>query len=177
MADVDPDEPGPPHIHQLVVALQGHRRLLYGLAMTLLHDSAAAHDVVSDVFEAMLRLEPKLSDEDAALVYARAAVVNRSRSVLRRRATAVRYLTRHRPLAVAPAADEAVLLAADHQLVLRLLDRLPRRQREAMVLRYFADLGDAEIASTLGISTSTVRSNISRGLAALAQLMKVNSHE
>jgi RNA polymerase sigma factor (sigma-70 family) len=125
----------------------------------------------------MLRLRPRLRDEQAALAYARTAVVNRCRSVLRRRRTALRYLMRHAAVSVAPPADEQILLAAEHELVLRLFDQLPRRQREAMTLRYFADLGDDEIAETLGISPTTVRSNISRGLTALAKLMKVHSHD
>jgi RNA polymerase sigma factor (sigma-70 family) len=49
--------------------------------------------------------------------------------------------------------------------------QLPRRQREVLVLRYYADLSVAEIAETLGISPSNVRACMSRGLAALAAVI------
>lgn len=168
---------GSSDIDALVVAVAGHRSALVGLAVTLLRDGAAAQDAVQDVLAAMLRVRPRLADEATALAYARAAVVNRCRSMLRRRTTATKYLARLTGVAHAPSADEAVLLADEHSHLLDLFYRLPRRQREALGLRYFAQLPDAEIAEALGVSTSTVRSNISRGLAALTRLYEVNPHD
>jgi RNA polymerase sigma factor (sigma-70 family) len=55
--------------------------------------------------------------------------------------------------------------------VLLALRELPRRQREALTLRYYLDLSDQEIAETMGIGTSTARSTIARGLAALARAL------
>jgi RNA polymerase sigma factor (sigma-70 family) len=172
------DDPGAmtSDIDALVVAVAEHRNALVGLAVTLLRDQAAAQDAVQDVLAAMLRVHPRLADEAAALAYARAAVVNRCRSMLRRRVTATKYLDRLAGVAHAPSADEAVLLADEHRHLLDLFYRLPRRQREALGLRYFAQLSDAEIAEALGVSPSTVRSNVSRGLAALSSLYEVNPH-
>lgn len=166
----------PAGLDELIVAVAAQRGALIGLAVTLLRDAAAAQDAVQDVLAAMLRVRPRLSDEGAALAYARTAVVNRCRSMLRRRATATRYLDRFVGVAHAPAADEAVLLADEHRHLLDLYYRLPRRQREALALRYFAQLSDAEIAETLAVSPSTVRSNVARGLAALARLYEVHPH-
>ncbi len=59
-----------------------------------------------------------------------------------------------------PDADRRIDLA-------RALDRLPRRQRQTLVLRYFADLSEAEAAAAMGVSVGTVKQHASRGIAAL----------
>jgi RNA polymerase sigma factor (sigma-70 family) len=59
------------------------------------------------------------------------------------------------------------LLAEDRRQVLAALATLPRRQREALVLRYYQRLTEPEIAETMGISRGTVKSTLSRGLGAL----------
>ena len=51
------------------------------------------------------------------------------------------------------------------------LRRLPERQREALVLRYYLDLSEAEIAATMGISRGTVKSATSRALAAVGRIL------
>jgi len=65
-----------------------------------------------------------------------------------------------------------MLLSEDRRQVLAALAHLPARRREVLVLRYYAGLSEAEIASTLGISTGTVKSTAARGLAALARALK-----
>ena len=64
------------------------------------------------------------------------------------------------------------MVLEDRRQVLAALARLPSRRREVLVLRYYAGLSEAEIAATLGISTSTVKSTAARGLAALARALK-----
>jgi RNA polymerase sigma factor (sigma-70 family) len=73
-----------------------------------------------------------------------------------------------------PSARAASRLAqsADRSVVLAALRGLPRRQREVLVLRYYADLDVAEVAGTLGITPSAVRSTTTRGLAALARVLR-----
>jgi RNA polymerase sigma factor (sigma-70 family) len=66
-------------------------------------------------------------------------------------------------------AESAVLAGEDRREVLAAVARLPRRQREVLVLRYFLDLTDPEIAADLGVSRGTVVSTASRALAALAR--------
>ena len=85
--------------------------------------------------------------------YLRKSVVNLSRSRLRRRLVALRHPPAHVPHA--PAADE---LADGQRGVLAALRSLPRRRREVLVLRYWSELSEAEIAMVLGISTGSVKS-------------------
>ena len=71
-----------------------------------------------------------------------------------------------------PPADLALLLDEEHRQVVEALRTLPRRQREVLVLRYWSELSEAEIATTLGISRGTVKSTAARGLAALEQRLE-----
>lgn len=75
------------------------------------------------------------------------------------------------------AADSGVLLAEEHREVLAALAALPTRQREVLVLRYWGELSEREIAETLGISTGTVKSSASRAIATLnAALERTHEH-
>jgi RNA polymerase sigma-70 factor (sigma-E family) len=142
-----------------------HYGSLVRLAALLLHDTAVAEEVVQDSFVAMHGAWRRLSDPERALAYLRQSVVNRSRSALRRRAVAQRNAP---PPAPAPAsAEQGALLALEHAAVLAALRRLPQRQREVLVLRYYADLSEAEIADAIGVSRGAVKSHASRAMAAL----------
>ena len=100
-------------------------------------------------------------------------MVNRSRSVLRHRVVVDRHLRAEagRPAPVAPDAAGRVLDAARRDAVLDGMRQLPQRQREVMALRYYADLSEGEIATTLGISRGAVKSHASRGAASLRALL------
>jgi RNA polymerase sigma-70 factor (sigma-E family) len=147
-----------------------HWRALVRLAVLLVDDVSSAEDVVQDAFLALHRRSEGLRDPDAALGYLRASVVNLSRSVIRRRQVARKHLKAAEPDA-APAADHDVLLRDEHRAALAAVARLPRRQREVLVLRYWSGLSEREIAQTLGISAGSVKSAASRGMATLAQAL------
>jgi len=142
-----------------------HYTRLVRLATLLLRDQAVAEEVVQDCFVAMHGKWGRLRDPDKAAAYLRAAVVNRSRSALRRRTVA----SRHEPDAVGShsSAEDSVLERERRDEMLVALDRLSERQREVLVLRYYLDLSEADIADTLRISRGAVKSHSSRGLAAL----------
>lgn len=89
--------------------------------------------------------------------------------MLRRRAVAFRRAVPYEPSVWS--AEHAVLLGEERREVLLALRALPRRQREALTLRYYLDLSDLEIAETMGVGASTARSTIARGLAALARAL------
>ena len=143
---------------------------LIRLALVMLGDRPSAEDAVQDAFCALYRRWDKLTDQDKALAYVRSSVLNTCRSMLRRRMRA----SRRNPLEVLVdvwSAESAVLLAEEHREVIEALGRLPRRQREALVLRYYADLAPAEVARSMNISAGTVKSTTSRALAELARLL------
>jgi RNA polymerase sigma-70 factor (sigma-E family) len=142
----------------------GHYTAMVRLAVLLLRDHGLAEDVVQDSLVAVHRHWGRI-DPDKAPAYLRKTVVNRSRSALRRRSVALHH--RPEPMPDAPPADEAVLRTERRAAVLDALASLPTRQREVLALRYYLDLSEAEIASTLGISRGAVKSHASRGAAAL----------
>jgi RNA polymerase sigma factor (sigma-70 family) len=71
----------------------------------------------------------------------------------------------------AEGADDRLLLAEEHREVIAALRRLPARQREVIVLRYWSELTEQQIASTLGISLGAVKSSASRGRDAIATML------
>lgn len=147
-----------------------HWRSLVRLAVLLVDDVASAEDVVQDAFIGLHRRSAELRDPNAALAYVRAAVVNLSRSVIRRRQTARKHLRVAEPEAT-PAADHDVLLRDEHRAALDAVRSLPRRQQEILVLRYWSGLSEREIAETLGISAGSVKSSASRGMASLQRIL------
>ncbi|WP_265445307.1 RNA polymerase sigma factor [Flexivirga meconopsidis] len=148
-----------------------HHLQMVRLARLLVDDTASAEDVVQEAFLGMHRNQASLRDSGAAVGYLRQAVVNQARSMLRRRRTVREHLKVAEP-DIAPAADSDVLLAEEHQEVLRAVGQLPQRQREVLVLRYWSDMSEAEIAAALGISKGTVKSQASRAMAALTTIMQ-----
>jgi RNA polymerase sigma-70 factor (sigma-E family) len=146
-----------------------HHLELVRLALIMVGDLATAEDVVQDVFERLHRRWHRLGQPASDLAYARSSVLNACRSVHRRSAVARKYAPN---LAAPPGpwADGTSALA-DRSELTHALRTLPRRQREVLVLRYYLDLDAAEIAATLRITPSAVRSTCTRGLAALARIL------
>jgi RNA polymerase sigma-70 factor (sigma-E family) len=148
-----------------------HRLSLVRLAILLVDDMSSAEDVVQDSFTGLWRrYGDELRGLDNPLGYLRTAVVNNARSVLRRRKTARDYTPPHVPDAAS--AESVAMLSEEHREVLDAVQKLPPRQREVLVLRYWSDLSEADIAEALGISRGTVKSTASRGLEALGKMMR-----
>jgi RNA polymerase sigma-70 factor (sigma-E family) len=155
----------------ITLLFQGYHRQLVGFAMLLVDDLATAEDVVQDAFLALHRRWTWLRDPQAAYEYLRTAVLNGSRSQLRRRRV------RADPSSAVPAPDQpsAEVSAADRaerEAVWAGVAALPRRQREVLVLRYYLDQTEAEIARTLSISVGSVKQHASRGLASLTSRLE-----
>ncbi|MFI7615776.1 RNA polymerase sigma factor [Nonomuraea terrae] len=154
-----PRASGPP----LAALYREHRLGLVRLAVLLVGDPESAEDIVQDVFS---RLHGKSADAPP-LAYVRACVLNASRSVLRRRGVAARWAALVSGSSGGEAEDSAetvALLGESRQEMLAALARLPRRQREMLVLRYYLDLSDTDIAAVTGVRPSTVRSTVARAL-------------
>jgi RNA polymerase sigma-70 factor (sigma-E family) len=156
--------------HMLTEIYLGEYRQLVRLAVLLLHDVPTAEEVVQEAFIAMHSGWRRLRDTEKALSYLRQAVVNRSRSVLRHRMVVDKNAPKHVP--DEPSAEAGAITLLERSAVIAALRGLPDRQREAIVLRYYADLSEADIASTMGISRGAVKSHTARGMAALKSALE-----
>jgi RNA polymerase sigma-70 factor (sigma-E family) len=146
-----------------------HYRPLVGLAMLLVDDIETAEEVVQDSFAAMHAHWRRLHNSDKALWYLRQCGINRPRSLLRHRRVVDRKVPPPSP--DMPSAEQGAITLLERDAVVAALQRLPVRQREALVLRYYVDLSEAEIASAMGISRGAVKSHSSRAMSALRGLL------
>jgi RNA polymerase sigma-70 factor (sigma-E family) len=152
-----------------------HALGLIRLAVVMLGDRPAAEDVVQEAFCGLYRRWHSLSDTGKALSYVRSSVINGCRTVLRRR---LRQGGAD-PSTADPAGESAeavALVGEEHRQVLTAIRRLPSRQREVLILRFYLDLDEAETAVSMRISRGTVKSTTWRALAALGQ-RRVSGHD
>lgn len=151
-----------------------HYKALVRLAALLLDETAACEDVVQEAYiklAASGRMQ-RLDNPDAALAYLRTSVLNLARSSLRRRLVAAK----HAPVVHGrDYVDDGVSQIVDRTAILRAMRTLPRRMREAVALRYYVDLTEAQAADVMGVSVGSVKSYTSRGLERLAEQLKVTS--
>jgi RNA polymerase sigma-70 factor (sigma-E family) len=139
---------------------------LVRLARQLVDDQQTAEDVVQEAFLTLHRRWNRLRDPDRALTYVRSAVLNLSRSQIRRRQVR-RRLDPVIGEEALPGADVGVLSGAEADRIAAALRRLPRRQQEVLVLRYWSELDEQEIARTLNVSRGSVKTHAHRALRAL----------
>jgi RNA polymerase sigma-70 factor (sigma-E family) len=140
-------------------------KALVRLAAMLVRDTSTAEEVVQDAFIAMHDGWHRLKDSEKALAYLRQAVVNRSRSVLRHRVVVEKNAPK--PAPDMPSAEHGAMALLERSAVIAALRDLPERQREAIVLRYYADLSEADIAAAMRISRGAVKSHTARAMASL----------
>ena len=149
-SDQDPD-------HDFATLYREHFPALMRVAYLLTGSNETAEDAVQDTF---IRCRTKLADLDHPRSYLRAALVNECRSMHRRSHREPAFVREPEPH-----------LATDLVELHDALARLPWRQRAAIVLRYFADVPDPEIARMLRCRPVTVRSHIRRGIAGLKEVL------
>jgi len=142
-----------------------HYRCLVRLALLLVQDLTTAEDVVQDSFVAMHTAWRRRRDSDEALAYLRRSVVNRSRSAPRHRTMTERDACLHGPGIAG--AELGALPSPEHPAVADALRSLPARQREALVLSYYGDLPEAQVAAAMGVGQGAVRRHLERATAAL----------
>jgi RNA polymerase sigma-70 factor (sigma-E family) len=143
---------------------QEHYAGLCRLAYLITGDQALAEELVMDAFMRTFAGWRRIRDLDRADAYLRRAVVNLSRSRLRRRQTE----SQSPPFRAAPKEPDA----DDARVVWDAVRALPHRQRAAVVLRYYEDLPEVEIADALGCSVGTVKSQLSKARSALARALE-----
>ena len=147
-----------------------HYRSLVRLAALLVRDIGTAEEVVQDSFVAMHGGWRRLRDSEKALSYLRQSVVNRSRSVLRHRVVVDRNAPK--PAPDMPSAEHGAIALLERSAVVAALRTLPPRQREALVLRYYGNLSEAQIAGAMGISQGAVKSHTARAMIALRAVLE-----
>lgn len=153
-------------VHDAMARLHhDHYRSLVRLAALLLDDIGASEEVVQDAFVKVHLGWGRIADPERAPAYLRSAVLNGARSRMRHRQVQDRHLQAVPP--AAPSAEAGALAAEEHDRVVAAVRRLPARQREAVVLRYYLDLSEAEMAAVMGISAGSVKTHLHRSLAAL----------
>jgi RNA polymerase sigma factor (sigma-70 family) len=144
---------------QLAVLFRAHYRRMVALAWLLVQSMPAAEDVVQEAFLNLQRAWPRVTEPVA---YLRTVVVNGCKRVRR---------DRGREVVGAIAASPPLSLPAEIDDMLRVLAGLRPAQRTALVLRFYEDLADEDIARIMGCRPATVRSHVHRGLASLREVM------
>ncbi|MEU7564566.1 SigE family RNA polymerase sigma factor [Streptomyces fradiae] len=156
-------------VDHLTETYRAHYRSLLGLAALLLDDTASCEDVVQEAFIRVHSARKRVRDPEKTLAYLRQTVVNLSRSALRRRILGLKLLSK--PMPDMASAEEGAYDQLERDALIKAMRGLQRRQREVLVLRYFADMTEAQVAETLGISLGSVKAYGSRGIAALRVAM------
>ncbi|MFE9250992.1 SigE family RNA polymerase sigma factor [Streptomyces sp. NPDC007088] len=157
-------------VDHLTETYRAHYRSLLGLAALLLDDTASCEDVVQEAFIRVHSARKRVRDPEKTLAYLRQTVVNLSRSALRRRILGLKLLSK--PMPDMASAEEGAYDLLERDELIKAMRGLQRRQREVLVLRYFADMTEAQVAETLGISLGSVKAYGSRGIAALRIAME-----
>lgn len=153
-----------------------HWHGLVRLAYLLVHDVTLAEDIAQDALVAVHQNWGKLRDRDAALGYVRRSVVNGARSALRHQQVVDRHAQRTTAQQEAVSAEDSAMDRVRHEEILARLGQLSEKQREVLVLRYYSDLSEADIADALEISRGAVKTHAHRGLARLRTLLDGTAH-
>ena len=161
-----PRSEGPAGADRAVTALYlTHYRPLVRMAALLVQDLAAAEEIVQDSFVAVHAACRRLPDSDHALSYLRRSVVDRSRSVLRQHLVVDKSAPRLAP--DLPSGNGEASIEVERSAFISALWTLPARQREVVILRYFADLPETQVASATGISEGAVKVHAARAMSSL----------
>jgi RNA polymerase sigma-70 factor (sigma-E family) len=138
---------------------------LVRLAAFLVRDTPTAEEVVQDSFVALRDKIEDLRDPDKGPAYLKASIINRSRSVLRHRVVVDKNREQAPPNM--PSAESDAMRSIEQSIVIAALRELTARQREAVVLQYYAELSEKDIAKAMNISRGAVKSHTHRGMKAL----------
>jgi RNA polymerase sigma-70 factor (sigma-E family) len=142
-------------------------------AYLIVWDIGEAEDLVQETLFEVARRWPRVRRMERPVAYARRILVNRAVGGAARRARRRQELALQAPVQSAPDAGPGAG-SDQHAELMGALAALPPRQRAVLVLRYFLDLPEAEVAAALQCSLGTVKSTAARGLARLEQVMRTN---
>ena len=147
-----------------------HYRRLLGLAGLLVDDRGTAEEIVQDAFERLYSSWGSLRSPEAAVAYLDRSVVNGARSRLRRRFTERSYQLPE--AGTTPSAESAGVDRRQRDDLVAAVRQLPQRQREVIVLRFYLDLSEEQIAGWLGVSPGSVKKHASRATTTLQKRME-----
>ncbi len=160
----------------LTTLYRAHYRSLVRLAALLTEDPSTAEGIVQDSFVAVHAAWPRQLDNDQAVAYLRRLVVSRCHSQLRRRPPpAIRNAPRL--LYEQAEAERSATAWPARTATVAALRALPPRQREALVLRYYGDLSESQIAAVMGISKGAVRTHTARAISSLSAALERHDHD
>ena len=151
--------------HAVTALYLTHYRPLVRIAALLVQDLATAEEIVQDSFVAVHAAWRRLPDAHHALPYLRRSVVDRSRSALRQHVVVDKLAPRLAP--DLPGGHHEASIEVERSAFISALWTLPARQREVVVLRYFADLPETQVASATRISEAAVRAHADRAMSSL----------
>ena len=163
-------QPAHDRSQQITALYQAHALGLVRLAFVMTGDRPTAEDLVQDAFLGLHRRWDALVAPGKALSYVRSCVLNGCREIHRVKYRNARF--RLDPPEDIESAEDIAILGEANRAVLAAIRRLPARQREAVVLRYYLDMSEDQVAQAMGVARGTVKSAASRGLAALARMLE-----
>lgn len=172
--DPDPDpavRPDPPDFDAFVLA---RGRALLGFAYLVTGDRHQAEDIVQEVLARTHLRWSKVARMEAPEAYVRTAITREYLSWRRRRASSEAVLS---DVPEHPQAGDVAVSAVDREHMWQLLAGLPATQRAVLVLRFYCDLPDDQIAELLGWARPTVRAQASRALARLRAVITSTAAE
>ncbi len=140
---------------------------LLRLARLFTDDRTAAEDILQEAFIRLHRSAHRINDAAKAAPYMRSIVLNLARDHNRRGMMSLRHQGSLTTGGLVPTPEDRIVRGEDQGEVVEALRDLPGRQRDCLVLRYYLDLSEAEIAETLRISKNSVKTHCRRGMASL----------
>ena len=142
---------------------------LVRMARLFTDDRNAAEDIVQEAFIRLHRAAHRLKDPEKAAPYLRSIVVNLARDHNRRGLMSLRHQEAMISDAVPEMPEDLAIANDEHRAIVEELRELSPRQRDCLLLRYYLDLTEVEIADVLGISSNSVKTHCQRGMGALRQ--------
>lgn len=146
---------------------------LLRLARVFTDDRSSAEDIVQEAFIRLFRAADRIDDPDRSAAYVRSIVLNLARDHNRRGLMSLRHQNSMVDARSPVDPSESVELSDDQQRILDALQDLSPRQRDCLVMRFYYELSEREIAEALDISSNSVKTHCRRGLDALSRTLEV----
>lgn len=146
---------------------------LVRLARLFTDDRAGAEDIVQEAFIRLYHATDRIEQGDRSAAYLRSIVLNLARDQNRRGLLSLRHQDSMMDRRTPEHPEEVIIEDERHNEVIDALNGLPNRQRDCLVLRFYSEMSEREIAETLGISPNSVKTHCQRGMATLSRVLEV----